>query len=71
MAEQMNGYWTPVNDYGGIIGYTWICVCKRETFLLHEGECPHCDKPLPDIDPNDWYQEEMKKPTKEKAWNQK
>ena len=69
MAEQMNGYWTPINHQWKLVGFTWNCNCKWITRHLHEGSCPKCDLPLPNIKPEVWYKQELVKPNKEKAWN--
>ena len=62
----------PVNDGYGIIGYHWECNCGNTIQFASPGsECPRCYFVIPEdsLDPDDWYDEQMKKPVRERDWS--
>ena len=67
----MRGFYRPINDGMGFIGYSYICPeCNHETMFVDcETGCEICLFSELYIDADEWYDEEMKKPVKERAWN--
>ena len=64
----MNVIFSPFCDDVGCVGYYYKCLkCG------HEGKfsdsCDKCSNEWPDIDQDDWYDREMKKPVNRRAWN--
>ena len=60
----------PVNDGYGIEGFNWRCDCGKVLWFPSPGDiCSNCDFQLPDIDPDDWYDQQMSKPKEERDWN--
>jgi len=67
----MEGQYIPFNDGFGIVGYGYECPkCKHESmFTTCDDGCEECGFKEPYKDPDDWYDEEMKKPQSERVWN--
>ena len=68
----MKGYYLPFCDEVGMVGYNYICPeCDNENILTNCDEgCENCNFSETYTDADQWYEEEMKKPKKERAWNQ-
>jgi hypothetical protein len=69
----MEGLYLPINDGEGIIGYAYVCPqCHSMTaFVSSDDGCGACEYHESHVDPDDWYEQEMSKPIKERAWNSK
>ena len=59
----------PVTDDVGIIGYNWKCECGEILRFVSGGELCRCGFKVPDICPDDWYDEQLKKPIEGRDWN--
>jgi hypothetical protein len=66
--EKLN--YEPFNDGYGIVGYFWNCDCGRVMKFVSGGEVCECGFVIPEEpDPDDWYEEQLKKPIEERDWN--
>jgi hypothetical protein len=67
----MKGQYIPISDDFGIIGYYYKCpICNNESqFTDCEIGCNKCGFKEPYVDPDDWHDEQMNLPIKERAWN--
>lgn len=61
-------YFTPFSDGYGIVGYYYHCLNCGYDGRFSDG-CGNCSNEWPDIDQDDWYDNERKKPKDERAWN--
>ena len=68
----MKGQYIPFNDGYGIVGYDYKCPqCGHETrFAFSDEGCEQCGFSEDYVDPDEWYDEQMKLPASERAWNQ-
>jgi len=67
----MRGSYIPFHDGYGIVGYNYRCPeCDYITTLTDcETGCSKCGFSEPYVDPDEWFEEEIKKPSEEWAWN--
>jgi len=67
----MKGLYSPFNDGYGIVGYHYLCPdCRHVSrFTNCEDGCEKCGFAEEYVDPDEWYEEQMKLPVKERAWN--
>ncbi len=67
----MEGYYIPINDGSGTVGYIYVCPkCKHKTHFTNcEDGCEKCKHSEPYVCGDDWYDEEIKKPKEMRAWN--
>ena len=67
----MQGQYIPCNDGVGIIGYDYQCpICGHVTrFAFSDDGCEQCGYAEAYVDPDEWYDEQMKLPVQERAWN--
>lgn len=61
--------YVPFNDGYGIVGYHWQCKCGETIQFVSGGEVCTCGFVIPEVDPDDWYDEQMLKPVEERDWN--
>ena len=68
--ESMKGQYRPFNDGHGIVGYSYICPsCGHETmFANSEDGCEKCSFSEEYVDPDEWYEEQMRLPPEDRAW---
>ena len=64
-------YWLPFSDGYGIVGWNWKCDCGRIETLVLGGFICQCGIEMPDIDVDDWYDNEMEKSVNARVWNLK
>ena len=68
----MEGIYQPFCDDYGIVGWHYKCPkCNHITKFVYEPSCGNvqCNFEEEYVDADDWYNEEMSKPEKERAWN--